>query len=168
VQELRSSAITTHDLAQAIRTLGEGLAREQTGENCPDFRVHIEGTSRDIAPLVWGEVYRIAGKALRNAFRQAGAGRIEAEILYDTRQLPLRIRDNGKGIDPQVLGAGGRIRHHGLPGMRELAKLVGGKLAIWSALDSGTEIELTISAAVAYAKSPTAFQSASSAQQMKA
>jgi signal transduction histidine kinase len=63
----------------------------------------------------------------------------------------LRVRDNGKGIDPKVLGAGGRAGHHGLVGMQERAKLVGGKLAVWSELDSGTEVELTIPASLAYA-----------------
>src|SRR5262249_18763940 len=71
-------------------------------------------------------------------------------------QLRLRIRDNGKGIDPNVLQAGARAGHYGLPGMRERAKVVGGKLAVWSELDSGTETELTIPAAIAYAKSTVA------------
>jgi hypothetical protein len=43
--------------------------------------------------------------------------------------------------------------------MYERAKLVGGNLEVWSQLDSGTEIELTIPASTAYAKinSPTSF-----------
>jgi signal transduction histidine kinase len=65
----------------------------------------------------------------------------------------LRVRDDGKGIDENVLGGGGRPGHYGLPGMHERAKLVGGKLAIWSELESGTEAELTIPASVAYARS---------------
>jgi len=47
------------------------------------------------------------------------------------------------------LGGDGRAGHYGLPGMRERAKLVGGKFAVWSKLDSGTEAELTIPASVA-------------------
>src|SRR5262249_30289989 len=108
------------------------------GQNSPEFLVHVEGTPRDLAPLVRDEVYRIAGEALHNAFLHAHAGRIEVEIRYDQRQLRLRIRDNGKGIDPQVLNEGGRAGHHGLPGMYERAKLVGSKLAVWSELDAGT------------------------------
>jgi signal transduction histidine kinase len=34
--------------------------------------------------------------------------------------------------------------------MRERAKLMGGKLAVWSELDSGTELELSIPASRAY------------------
>jgi signal transduction histidine kinase len=118
--------------------------------------VHVEGTTRDLAPLVREEVYRIAGEAVRNAFRHSQAERIEVEIRYDRRQLRLRVRDNGKGMDPEVLGGGGRPGHHGLPGMQERARLIGGNLVVWSELNSGTEVELTIPAPVAYAKSAAA------------
>ena len=37
--------------------------------------------------------------------------------------------------------------------MRERAKLIGAKLEVWSKLESGTEIELTIPAALAYTTS---------------
>jgi hypothetical protein len=37
--------------------------------------------------------------------------------------------------------------------MRERAKLIGGKLTVWSELDSGTEIELCIPGSIAYAES---------------
>jgi signal transduction histidine kinase len=156
LQGLRSSTVTSNDLARAIRTLGEGLAADQTGGNFSDFHVHVEGPPRNLSPLVWGEVYRIAGEALRNAFRHAQAGRIEVDIRYDPRQLRVRVKDDGKGIDPKIIDAGGRAGHHGLPGMRERASMVGGKFAVRSELNSGTEVETTIPASVAYAKSPAA------------
>jgi signal transduction histidine kinase len=156
LQGLRSSTVISNDLAQAISTLGEELAADQTGRNSPDLRVHVEGTPRNLAPLVRAEVYRIAGEALRNALRHAYASRIEVDIRYDQRQLRLRVRDDGKGIDPKVIDAGGRAGHHGLPGMHERANMVGGKLAVWSELNSGTEVEMTIPASHAYAKSPVA------------
>jgi hypothetical protein len=84
------------------------------------------------------------------ALRQAEAKRIEVEIRYDERQLRLRVRDDGKGIDPKHLEEAGRAGHYGLRGMRERAKLMGGKLAVWSELDSGTEVELRIPASRAY------------------
>jgi hypothetical protein len=62
-------------------------------------------------------------------------------------------------LEQQVLAGGGRAGHFGLPGMHERAKLVGGKLAVWSKLESGTEAELTIPASVAYAKSAVARRS---------
>jgi signal transduction histidine kinase/ligand-binding sensor domain-containing protein len=155
VQGLRSSTVISNDLARAISTFGEGFA-DPAGRNYSDFRVHVEGTSRDLAPLVREEVYRIACEALRNAFRHAQAERIEVEIHYERRQLRLRVRDNGKGIDRKVLDEGGRPGHHGLPGMRERAKLVGGRLSVSSELGSGTEAEVTIPASFAYSKSTVA------------
>jgi signal transduction histidine kinase/ligand-binding sensor domain-containing protein len=154
VQGLRSSTVVTNDLAFAISTLGEELAADQAGQNCPDFSLHVEGTSRDLAPLVRDEIHRIVSEAVRNAFRHAQARRIEVEIRYAQRQLRLRVKDDGKGIEPKILSAGGADGHYGLPGMSERAKLVGGKLALRSQLDSGTEVELTIPGAIAYAKSP--------------
>jgi signal transduction histidine kinase/ligand-binding sensor domain-containing protein len=153
VHELRSSAAVNQDLALAIGELGKELGAEQTGQSFPDAHVQVEGTPRDLDPILRDEVYRIAAEALRNAFRHAQALRIEVEIRYDERQLRVRVRDNGKGVDPKILGEQNRAGHWGLNGMRERAKAVGGNLAVWSEVDSGTEVELTIPAAIAYAKS---------------
>ena len=111
----------------------------------------MEGIPRNLHPILRDEVYRFAGEALRNAFQHAQAGRIEVEIRYDSRQFRLRVRDDGKGIDPKVLNGEGRDGHYGLHGMRERAKLVGGKLAVWTDRDSGTEVELSIPSSTAYA-----------------
>ena len=153
VQGLRSSTVVTNDLALAIQTLGEDLAAKQTAQSPPLFVVAVEGTLRDLNPILRDDVYRIAGEALRNAFHHAQPRRIEVDIHYDERQLRLRIRDDGKGISAQLLSNEGRPGHWGLPGMRERAKLVGGRLEIWSELDSGTEIELRIPASIAYLNS---------------
>ena len=145
-----------NDLARTLVMLGEGIAAEHGNGKPPEFCVQVQGTTRELAPLVRDDIYRIASEALRNAFRHAYAARIEVEIRYEPGQLRLVVRDDGKGIDPKVLGEGGRAGHFGLPGMHERAKLVGGKLAVWSELDSGTETELTIPASIAYAKSQAA------------
>jgi len=155
VQGLRSSTVLANDLARAITTFAEGIAADHAGQNCPEFRLLVEGKSRDLPPLVREEVYQIASESLRNAFRHAQAQRIEVEVRYDPRQFRLRVVDNGKGIDPAVLNAGGRAGHHGLPGLQERAQVAGGKLSVFSRLDSGTEIELTIPASIAYTKAKT-------------
>jgi signal transduction histidine kinase len=153
VQGLRSSTVVTNDLAVAIQTLGKELATKGTSENAPAFDVAVAGTQRDLNPILRDDVYRIAGEAVRNAFEHAQARRIEVEIRYDERQLGVRIRDDGKGMDEHVLRDKGRSGHWGLPGMRERAKLVGGQMEIWTELDSGTEIELRIPASIAYGTS---------------
>ncbi|HXB67749.1 MAG TPA: two-component regulator propeller domain-containing protein [Candidatus Acidoferrales bacterium] len=161
VQALRASTVVTNDLVRAITTLGEQLATEYPGASCPEPRVQVQGTSRELAPIVRDEVYRIAYEAVRNVCRHAQASRIDVEILYGDRHFRLRVRDDGKGIDPKVLAEGGRAGHHGLPGMQERANLAGGKLVLSSKPGSGTEAELTIPAAFAYVKSPAARRSIS-------
>ena len=151
VQGLRASSVVNNDLAQAISTLGEALGTDHAGQRAPAFDVAVEGTPQNLAPLVQDDVYRIAGEALRNAFQHAKAKRIEVELHYDRARFRLRVRDDGKGIDQKVIKEG-RTGHFGLTGMRERAQLLRGKLVIWSELDSGTELELTIPASVAYAK----------------
>ena len=161
VEGLRSTRVTT-DLARAIGMVGEELSSSQAAPASSDFRIEVEGTVRDLVPLLRDEVYRIACEALRNAFTHAHAKHIEVEVHYDQRKFRLRIRDNGKGIDLNVLSAAERPGHYGLPGMQERAKLIGGKLAIWSQLDSGTEVELTIPASVAYPQPSEAVHSLTS------
>ena len=151
VQDLRSSTAGSEDLAVALTALGQELATAEANLNAPVLHVKVQGTPRQLQPLLRDEVYRIAGEALRNAFRHAGAKRIDAEIHYDKNQLRVRIRDDGKGMEPQVVVDAGRPGHWGLHGMRERAKLMGGNLELWSNLHSGTEIELSIPASAAYA-----------------
>ena len=152
VQQLRSTTPVTNDLVCAIGSLGQALAADGSNGNAPAFQIKVEGTPRDLLPITRDEVYQIAGESLRNAFRHARAHRLEVEIRYDTRQLRLRIRDDGKGIDPQLLNADGSSGHYGLRGMRERARLLGGQLTIWSEVDSGTEIDLSIPSSAAYTK----------------
>ena len=149
VQGLRESTVQKNDLALAISTLGEELATDSTGSR-PAFRVAVEGEARDLHPIIRDEIYRIAGEALRNAFRHAHARKVEVEIRYDDEQFRLRVRDDGKGIDAAVLSRQGSEGHYGLRGMRERATLIGGKLTVWSEVGVGTEVELRVSAGTAY------------------
>jgi len=149
VQGLRSSAFETNDLANAITAIAEELTSDTSDLDSPAIDVEVEGVSRNLNPVVRDEAYRIAGEALRNAFRHAQARRITVEILYDKRQFRLRVRDDGKGFDEEILRrqpAG----HFGLHGMRERAEIVGGRLELWSQLDSGTQVELSIPGSIAY------------------
>ena len=150
VQGLRASTIERNDLAEAIKTLGEELSADPTGQNPVAFCVAAKGQPRNLHPVLRDEVYRIAGEAMRNAFRHANAKRIEVEILYDHRQLFVRVRDDGKGIEREFFTGDGREGHFGLRGMRERAKSIGGQLTVRSEPSFGTEVELSIPAVRAY------------------
>ncbi len=151
VQGLRASTVQTNDLARAINTLGEELATDPGNDGSPAFLVTVEGEPRDLHPILRDEIYRIAVEALRNAFHHAAARQIEVEIRYDHEQFRLRVRDDGKGMDPAVLSRQGSEGHYGVPGMRERAALIGGKLTVWSEVGAGTEVELRVPANIAYA-----------------
>jgi signal transduction histidine kinase len=154
VQSLRASTVQRNDLAAAVRTLGDELVTGASTGRPPAFHVAVEGQSRDLHPIVRDEIYKIAAEALRNAFRHAGAGQVEVEIRYDGEQFRLRVRDNGKGIDPAVVARQETGGHFGLRGMPERAALIGGKLAVWSEAGTGTEVELRVPARIVYATSP--------------
>jgi signal transduction histidine kinase len=150
VQGLRASTVERNDLALAMKTLGRELGATDNSSLRPKFDVQVEGVPRNLHPILRDEVFRIAGESMRNAFRHANAKQIEVEIHYDERQLRVRVRDDGNGIDPKLLCDDGREGHFGLRVMRERAKLIGGKLTVWSELDSGTEVELSLPASHAY------------------
>ena len=157
IQGLRDSTPENNDFAGAVKALGEDIAADPANHGSPIFRVTVQGKPRELHPLLRDEVYRIATEALRNAFSHAEAENIEVEIHYDDGQFRLRVRDDGKGIDPAVLSHHGREGHYGLPGMSERATEIGGTLTVWSELDSGTEVELTVPAAKAFKESGRPF-----------
>jgi ligand-binding sensor domain-containing protein/signal transduction histidine kinase len=146
VQDLRSSSPVGADFKHALEALWEELKAPHTA-----FRLVVVGHSRELSPLSCDEIHRIAREALRNAARHANARNIEAEIEYGESKFSLRIRDDGDGIDREVLARGRRAGHWGLPGMRERAEQVGGRLNVLSERGAGTEVELTIPSIVAYA-----------------
>jgi signal transduction histidine kinase len=153
VQGLRASTVEQNDLALAIKTLGDELATGATAHPPPAFRVGVEGYPRHLRPIVRDEIYKIAAEALRNSFRHAQAGQVEVEIRYDSDEFRFRARDDGKGMDQAVLAAQGIEGHYGLRGMPERAALIGGKLAVWSHVGAGTEVELRVPAGAVYATS---------------
>jgi signal transduction histidine kinase/ligand-binding sensor domain-containing protein len=150
IQNLRSSTIVSNELAQAITTLARELTSDPNGEKgSATFGMSVEGSPRDLHPIVRDDIHRIAREALRNAFRHARADRIEAEVTYGAHEVRVRIRDDGKGIDPTHLSAG-RARHWGLASMRERAARIGAQLNLWSEVGAGTEVELRVPGSVAY------------------
>ena len=154
IQELRPSMSAESGLDQALITTGQELASSHgDGEGSPRFEVIVEGERRKLAPMAYEEILRIARELLRNAFQHARAHRIEAEIRYDADVFRLIVRDDGKGIDPRILRAGGRPGHWGMAGVHERARGIGARLEFWSEAGAGTEVRLTLPAAIAYEKS---------------
>ena len=154
VQNLRSSSFDDRDLATSLSALGTELDAGIDPPSKPEYRVVVEGRPRELTAVVRNEAYRIAREAICNAYRHAKARRIETEVTFGDADLTIRVRDDGIGLDPQILARGQRPGHWGLPGMRERSESFGGHLHVWSEANAGTEVELSVPAHAAYARPP--------------
>ena len=153
IQGLRSSDSRRLDLVVAL----SAVRQEFSTAHGVEFRVSVVGQQRPLRPAIQDEIYRIGREALVNAFCHAAAKRIELELEYVGGGLTMRIRDDGCGMDPQVLDTG-RKGHWGLTGMRERAARIGGLLKISSSSSAGTEIQLAV---------PSGFRSNSENRQLQ-
>jgi ligand-binding sensor domain-containing protein/signal transduction histidine kinase len=145
VQDLREDATAGGDLAGALGHCGEVL----TQDHHILFSLSVIGTPRPFKPTLCKEAYDIGREAMTNAFRHAHAAKVETEIAYENACVRLRIRDDGRGIEQQIVDSG-RAGHWGLRGMRERARAMGAELNIRSHPGAGTEVELIIPGQVAY------------------
>jgi signal transduction histidine kinase len=150
VRGLRIPETGTTDLEQAF----SGIQQEIPVGRDAGFRVFVEGHARPLRATIREEVYWIGREALVNAFRHSRANSIEVELDYAPTRLHIVVRDNGTGIDPQVL-RGGRDGHWGLSGMRERAERIGATLRVLSGASAGTEVELSVPGHIAFPLHPS-------------
>ncbi|MDB6045485.1 MAG: putative two-component system sensor kinase [Gammaproteobacteria bacterium] len=145
VRGLRNGHGDCDDLARAFAQMPEDLAADEKIR----YQFIVEGTPRSLRPSIRDEVYRIGREALANAFRHSQASVIETVLDYAQDRFRIVVRDNGRGIDPEVLRSG-RDGHWGLSGMRERCERIGARLKVLSAAGAGTEIDLTVPAGAAF------------------
>lgn len=145
VRGLRSSEGESDDLEQSFLRIPQELGTQEQ----MTFRIVVLGSPRLLNPVVREEIYHIGREALMNALRHSRASSVEIELEYAARRFRLVVRDDGRGIGPEVLRFG-REGHWGLAGMRERAKRIGGRLRAWSRVAAGTEIELTVASSIAF------------------
>jgi signal transduction histidine kinase/ligand-binding sensor domain-containing protein len=141
---LRTSAIQTNDLKQAFERTAEAFHVSSR----MSFVLSVNGSARDLHPIVRDEIYRVGSEAIRNACLHSNAARLEVHLSY-RRDFTLRVRDNGTGMDAEVAKSG-KPGHFGLTGMRERANRIQGTLRLTSRSGDGTEIELTVPGNVAF------------------
>jgi signal transduction histidine kinase len=80
-------------------------------------------------------------------------------LEYHDNQLRILVRDDGHGIDSEVIQSG-RDGHWGLSGMRERAERIGASLKVSSSVSGGTEVDLRV-------PGRTAFESSASTEESK-
>jgi signal transduction histidine kinase len=148
IRGLRSSCQSSQDLERAFLQIHEELTAQRDIGGIA-FQFLVVGASRPLLPAAHDEVCLIGREALINAVRHSCARKIEIELEYAKKSLRVLIRDNGCGIDPEVLRSR-RDKHWGLPGMLERAEGIKAKLTVLSRVGEGTEIELAVPGSVAY------------------
>jgi len=154
VRDLREPALGRGGLAETLVALGEELT--PSGHK-PNYQVLIAGSPMVLALAIQDDVYCVVREAIRNAFRHARSRGIEVKVRFDKACFSIRISDDGVGIDEEIVRRGRREGHWGLPGMRERAVSLGGKLEVWSEYGSGTAVELRVPGDIAYCRPKVRF-----------
>jgi signal transduction histidine kinase len=147
VYDLRKSTQASSDLPQALQALARELAK--SADNT-EFRVTVEGTPRKLHPVVREETYRIGAEALTNAVRHAVAAHIDTEISYSRKSVTLRVVDDGRGFDVDLLNEGAPRGHFGLAGMRERARRIEARFEVSTRTGYGSAVEIRVPASIAY------------------
>ncbi len=132
---LRPQALDEFGLRSALVTLATGFA-ERTGLQ---VRQRLASELPELAPEQDLAIYRVAQESLTNVARHAEAGGVEIVLDASAAAVVLRVRDDGRGLEPDSNGDAG-----GLAGMRERAMLAGGALTVRRVQPSGTEVVLEV------------------------
>ncbi|WP_152364299.1 sensor histidine kinase [Microlunatus speluncae] len=129
--ELRSTLAVFRDPGRSEPTAPEpGLARlenliaamRQAGRT---IELTVDGEIGGLPPTLDHTAYRIVQEALTNVVRHAGDATADVSITRQGRRLLLAIVDHGPPIRSETLAEG-----HGISGMRERARAVGGTLTV--------------------------------------
>jgi signal transduction histidine kinase/ligand-binding sensor domain-containing protein len=151
-KEGRNTLLALRRAASSQSDLEEALSRLRGEFSLPaniDYRLITEGESELLRPLIRDEVYLIVREAVINAFRHSKASAIEVKVGYISRNLRVSVRDNGCGIDEELLKSG-REGHWGLTNMRERAERIGGRFKVLSRAKAGTVVRLWIPGKLAF------------------
>jgi two-component system NarL family sensor kinase len=135
VLDLRSMPLAGRPLVDALAA----LARSFTSETGVRVVEHAT-TGLDLPLRIEAELYRIAQEALANVRRHAQATEVKIALRVSPNEVVLTIHDNGVGFAPGDVAE----ESHGLVGMRERAKLLGGRLRVDSHPGKGTKISTRV------------------------
>lgn len=133
-RELRPEALDDLGLVNALISLCSRLASQ--GELRVERRLErIPG----ISPGLELVIYRVAQESLTNVVRHADASEAAVSLVATADQANLSIADDGRGLPLDL-----PTRTAGISGMRERARLVGGRLKIESKPGEGTTVRLEV------------------------
>ncbi|HTP08853.1 MAG TPA: GAF domain-containing sensor histidine kinase [Anaerolineae bacterium] len=135
VLDLRAAPLEGRSLAKAL------AAMVDEWKATSHLKIKFESTGqRPLPARLEVALYRIAQEALTNVARHAQARRTAVRLTTTPAFVQLTIEDDGRGFDPAQVPAD----HHGLIGMQERARLLGGTLELHSQPDRGTRLQVTV------------------------
>ncbi len=112
------------------------LVHEQSREKRPK----IEYTSRvdfdRLVPILENGIFRICQEALTNACQHSKSDRVRVSLLQQKDRVRIEVRDWGVGFDTNTTPK----NRYGLEGIRQRAKLLGGKCSLRSKPGQGTRV----------------------------
>lgn len=130
ITSLRPMIIDEMGIIEAIRYL---VAEEEATQRLNVQFTHDVQFDR-LAPMLEGIVFRIVQESLSNIRRHAGVQDAEVRLQQTDSMLRIEIEDRGVGFDPAQI----KDHHFGLEGIRERARLMGGRATIKSFVGRGT------------------------------
>ncbi|MRW90531.1 histidine kinase [Duganella sp. FT80W] len=152
-QQVRGLRNQSSDVDELPHLYG-ALVEQLRDEYATYFALIVTGHQHLLTETAREHLHHIGREALLNAFRHAGASRIELELNYALDHISLEVRDNGRGIDAEVLAAGERPGHWGLIGMRERAAKLGAALNLSCPEGKGTVVRVHAPATMVYQRRP--------------
>lgn len=136
VLDLRAAPLEGRSLTAALAALVEEVATEAG----PRLDFEMPPDQRPLPGRLEVGLYRIAQEALANALQHAAAARVTLRLRLDPQQAVLVVEDDGRGFAPAATPDG----RFGLVGLRERAKLLGGRLTVHSSPGVGTRVEASV------------------------
>ncbi|HTG46707.1 MAG TPA: response regulator [Actinomycetota bacterium] len=145
-EETRRSVLGLAPSPLEGRSLEEALEFELAWANrtgVVDARLVTSGARIPLPPDLAHTAFRIAQEALTNALRHAHARSVRLGIVYGDEGLTVLVQDDGDGFDPAAIGHDPTERH-GLDGMAERARLLGGTFELDATPGWGTRLRAWI------------------------
>jgi two-component system, NarL family, sensor kinase len=136
VLDLRAAPLEGRSLSEALEVL---VGRWETETGIDTHYATVNG-ARPLPPRVEVALYRTCQEALANVARHAAAEHVDVQLVSAPEQVQLVVEDNGRGFDGSGVPAG----RHGLVGMNERVRMLGGSLEVRSSPGAGTRIEATV------------------------
>ncbi len=137
---LRPHVLEDLGLSAALRAITHDLEQQMANAQA---HCEVVGRERALPEEVELTVYRIAQEALANVRKHAPeASRVSVALIFEPDAVELVVEDDGPGFDAD--GDRPADGHLGLTGMRERARLFGGRLSIESAPGEGTTVLLRL------------------------